>query len=304
MLTYFKRFFFLIATNIAIMVMLTGILILIENFFPGLTALGGGMMKILIIALVIGFGGAFFSLAISRYIAKKSYNITLIDEITVLHEWVKVQAVYSTVLWIAQSQGIVLPEVGIYESPEPNAFATGSSKNKALVAVSTGLLDAMDIYEIEGVVGHEMAHILNGDMVTLTLIQWVMNTFVFFLSRIVWQILDQMFFRSDDEELSGMSWFFVTIILEILFWLLAQLVVMYFSRIREYRADLWGAKYTSRAKMIAGLKKLQKMTDSSLSDHADPRMSAMMITWKDSFFSTHPSLVNRITRLEQNYQLP
>jgi heat shock protein HtpX len=149
-----------------------------------------------------------------------------------------------------------------------------------------------------------MAHILNGDMVTLTLIQWVMNTFVFFLSRIVWQILDQMFFRSDDEELSGMSWFFVTIILEILFWLLAQLVVMYFSRIREYRADLWGAKYTSRAKMIAGLKKLQKMTDSSLSDHADPRMSAMMITWKDSFFSTHPSLVNRITRLEQNYQLP
>jgi heat shock protein HtpX len=304
MLTYFKRFFFLIATNIAIMVMLTGVLFLIEKFFPGLTALGWGMIKILIIALVIGFGGAFLSLAISRYIAKKSYNITLIDDITVLHEWVKVQAVYSTVQRIAQSENIVIPEVGIYDSAEPNAFATGPSKNKALVAVSTGLLDTMDIHEIEGVVGHEMAHILNGDMVTLTLIQWVMNTFVFFLSRIVGQILDQMFFRSDDEESSGMSWFFVTIILEILFWLLAQLVVMYFSRIREYRADLWGAKYTSRAKMIAGLKRLQKMTDSSLPDNADPRMSAMMITGKDSFFSTHPSLENRITRLEQNYQLP
>jgi len=234
------------------------------------------------------------------------YNIVLLDPESLHKEDAHLQLVYQTVERIAKSKGINIPEVGYYESPEPNAFATGASKNKSLVAVSTWLLNTMEAREIEWVVGHEMAHILNGDMVTLTLITGVMNTFVIVLSHIVSRIVAWFLSRSDDDEwvISNISYFIVYNILQIIFWLLASFVIMYFSRIREYRADLGGAQFTSKSSMIAGLKRLQKLSKIQEDHVENGKLTAFMIYEKDSFFSTHPSLSNRIQALEENYQLP
>lgn len=307
MFTYIKRFFFLIVTNIAVMIMLTWVLFVVEQFFPGFLSLWWGQVRMILIAAVIGFGGAIISLFLSKYSAKMAYNITLVDSPNVISHEKKVQLVYHTVERIAKNAQIVMPEVGVYESPEPNAFATGPSKNNSLVAVSTGLLELLDEKEIEWVVGHEMAHILNGDMVTLTLIQGVLNTFVFYIARFIGNIISSNLSSNNNEEWN--NWWFlsfmIVIALEIVFGLIAQLVVMYFSRIREYRADLWGAQYTSKSSMIAGLKKLKTLSEKrDVHTESDPRLRAFMITEPDSFFSTHPSLDNRIKALEENYQLP
>lgn len=193
-----------------------------------------------------------------------------------------------------------MPEVGYYESAEPNAFATGATKNSSLVAVSTGLLDMMKKEEVEGVVGHEMAHILNGDMVTLTLIQGVMNTFVYFISTLLARAISSYLAR-DNENVSALTYTAVSIVLQIAIGFLASFVVMYVSRMREYRADLGGAEYTSKSKMVAGLRRLQSIT-AQKTQH-DTKMAAFMITEPDSMFSTHPSLDNRIKALEENYKL-
>ncbi len=265
--------------------------------------MGKSITSQLIYAAIVGFTGAIFSLCISRWMAKKMQGVELIDATTASRD-PKLKIVWDTVERIARQENITMPEVGFYESAEPNAFATGRSKNASLVAVSTGLLNVMDADEIEGVVGHEMAHILNGDMVTLTLIQGVMNTFVVFLSRIVADIINSYFSRDGDEGLGWIAYNLVYIVLQIVFGFLASFVVMYFSRIREYRADEGGARYTSKRKMIAGLKKLQKLSTMEIErTENDKKMAAFMINEPDSMFSTHPSLDNRIKALEENYKL-
>lgn len=298
MITYIKRFFYFILTNIAIMAVLSVLLMVLNIFFPGLLDQGGGMVWLLITAIIIWFAGSFISLFLSKWSAKRAYNIQLIADGNTTDE--KLRLVYNTVARIAQASNINMPEVGYYESAEPNAFATGATKNSSLVAVSTGLLEQMKKEEIEWVVGHEMAHILNGDMVTLTLVQWVMNTFVYFISTLAARAISSYLAR-DNENVSALTYSVISIALQIGIGFLASFVVMYVSRKREYRADLGGAQYTSKAKMIAGLRRLKEIT-AQVNSH-DPKMNAMMITEPDSFFSTHPSLDNRIKALEENYQL-
>ncbi|MBX9809023.1 protease HtpX [Candidatus Gracilibacteria bacterium] len=302
---FLKRTFLFLLTNIAVIALLSVVMMVINMFFPGLLSMYGGMGQLLVYAFVIGFGGAFISLFISRWSAKQAYNIVLLDAKTALAE-PKLELVWNTVSRIALSEGIDMPEVGYYQSDEPNAFATGASKNKSLVAVSTGLLNQMEKNEIEGVVGHEMAHILNGDMVTLTLIQGVMNTFVVFLSHIASRFVVSFFSKGEEDSsaIGSLSYGIISIVFQIVFGFLASFVVMWFSRVREYRADLGGAKYTSKSHMIAGLKKLKKISEKvQQTPSVDPKMNAFMINEPDSFFSTHPSLDNRMKALEENYQL-
>ncbi len=298
-----KRIFFFILTNIAVLALLSIVMFVVNMFFPGILDAGGGMWAIMIYAIVFGFAGSFISLAISRWMAKRAYNIVLLDR-TASYQDGKLQVVWDTVERISQANHLSMPEVGYYESAEPNAFATGATKNSSLVAVSTGLLNQMDKWEIEWVVGHEMAHILNGDMVTLTLLQGVMNTFVILFSHIAARAVSSFLSRDGEENgLSYLAYQGVYMAFQLVFGFLAMFVVMWFSRIREYRADLGGAQYTSKAKMISGLKKLQKMTALVHVEPTDKKMAAFMINEPDSFFSTHPSLDNRIKALEENYQL-
>ena len=289
----------------AVLLLLSIVIMAINFFFPWLLSIYGSMSQLLIYSAVVGFIGSFVSLFISRWSAKKGYSIVLLDEKSAV-ENEKLELVWNTVSRIARQEWISMPEVGYYENEDPNAFATGASKNSSLVAVSTGLLNQMNKNEIEGVIGHEMAHILNGDMVTLTLIQWIMNTFVIFFSHIASRAAVAFLskWEEDEEIIGGFTYSLISIVFQILFWFLASFVVMWFSRMREYRADLGGAKYTSKAHMISGLKKLKKITDQAHSQSStDPKMSAFMISEPDSMFSTHPSLDNRIKALEENYQL-
>ena len=298
---FFKRIFFFLLTNMAVLALLSIVMTVVNYFFPGILSANGGMLQLLIYALVIGFGGAIISLLISRWSAKRVYGIVLLDAQTASRD-PQFQTVWSTVERIAQMNQITMPEVGYYESAEPNAFATGATKNKSLVAVSTGLLAQMQKNEVEGVVWHEMAHILNGDMVTLTLLQWVMNTFVVFFSHIAARLVAGAIAK-DNETIGNLAYMGISLGFQLVFGALASLVVMWFSRMREYRADLGGAQYTSRSSMVAGLKRLQKMKNIPPTQHPDGNLTAFMITEQDSFWSTHPSLDNRIRALEENYQL-
>ena len=300
---YIKRIFFFVLTNIAVLALLSIVMSVVSLFFPNLIQANGGMISLLIYAAVLGFGGAIISLLISRWSAKKAYNIILIDEKSSQNDQ-KLKLVWDTVERISRIKAIEMPEVGYYESAEPNAFATGSSKNKSLVAVSTGLLTQMEKNEIEGVVGHEMAHILNGDMVTLTLIQGVMNTFVIVLTHLATRAVVAVMAKDeeDGETIGYFAQMGISIVFQIIFWLLASVVVMWFSRIREYRADLGGAEFTSKSSMIAGLRRLQKMTTVD-THHAEAKMTAFMINEPDGWLSTHPSLSNRIKALEENYKI-
>lgn len=306
-MAFLKRIFFFALTNIAVLTLFTIVMMIVQMVFPGLQNARGGYMYMLVYAAIFGFLGSFVSLWISRWSAKKMYNIQLLDAQSAAADS-RLQIVWNTVERIARENDINMPEVGYYESADPNAFATGATKNSSLVAVSTGLLEVMELGEIEGVVGHEMAHILNGDMVTLTLIQGVMNTFVVFLSQVIARAIDSWL---SDENGEGMGWLaynLVYMLLQIVFGFLASLVVMYFSRYREYRADEGGARFTSKKKMIAGLQKLKKLSSmpvqvSEENAEANKKMAAFMISEPDSMFSTHPSLDNRIKALEENIQL-
>ncbi len=298
---FFKRIFFFLLTNMAVLALLSIVMTVVNYFFPGILSANGGILRLLIYALVLGFGGAIISLLISRWSAKRAYSIVLLDAQTASRD-PQLQTVWSTVERIAQMNQITMPEVGYYESAEPNAFATGATKNKSLVAVSTGLLAQMQKNEVEGVVWHEMAHILNGDMVTLTLLQWVMNTFVVFFSHIAARLVAGAIAK-DNETIGNLAYMGISLGFQLVFGALASLVVMWFSRMREYRADLGGAQYTSRSSMVAGLKRLQKMKNITPTQHPDGNLTAFMITEQDSFWSTHPSLDNRIRALEENYHL-
>ncbi|MDO5357543.1 MAG: protease HtpX [Conchiformibius sp.] len=279
-----KRIVLFLATNIAVLLVIS----IIFNIF-GLnkaTSLGG----VLAGAAVIGFTGSIMSLLMSKWIAKKSVGAEVITQPANETEAWLVQTVENQ----ARQWNLKTPEVAIYDSPEMNAFATGASKNNSLVAVSTGLLSGMTRDEVEAVLAHEMAHVGNGDMVTLTLIQGVVNTFVVFFAKIIAGFLTS----SDDEgeENGGWAYFAVNMVLQILFGFLASLITMWFSRQREYRADAGAAKLVGAPKMIAALQRLQGHGSDLPQDMAAMGISSAE---KDSLWSTHPSLDNRIARLQQ-----
>lgn len=277
-----KRIFLFLATNIAVLVVISIILSLL-----GLSGNPNDMGGLLAFSAVIGFSGSIISLMTSKMIAKRSVGAQVITQPANEAEAWLVQTVQNQ----ARQWNIKMPEVAIYNSPEPNAFATGPSKNNSLVAVSTGLLEHMTRDEVEAVLAHEMAHVGNGDMVTLALIQGVVNTFVVFLARIV----SSMVTRSENGESSQGMYFIVSMVLQIVFGFLASFIVMWFSRQREYQADAGAAKLVGAPKMIAALQRL-KGGESQL----PKEMLALGIASdaKDSLLSTHPSLDNRISRLK------
>ena len=294
----FKTIGLWFAMNAAVMIVVVSIFAILEHFFGiKLDLYGQNYTSILIYSAVVWFSGSFFSLMISKWMAKRAYDITLITEENESSLNEKERVVYTTVISLARENWIKTPEVGIYSSDEPNAFATGPSKNNSLVAVSTWLLSSMDKWAIEWVVAHEMAHILNWDMVTMTLLQWVLNTFVVFFARIVANIIASRV----NEWLSGIAYFLVNISLQILFWILASIISNKFSRYREYKADAGSAKYVWKEKMIAWLQALKRMQEKM--QPAEWTMASMQIAakkkgWIMSLFSTHPDLDDRIKALE------
>jgi len=295
----FKRIGLFLLTNIAVIFLFSVIIFLIELVFGiDIRSMAGQWYGwLLIYAALFWFLGSFFSLSISRWTAKRAYGIIPFSTEDISELSGKPLLVYNTVWEIAERHNIQMPEVGIYDSRDPNAFATWPSKNKSLVAVSTGLLNHMNEREIEWVVAHEMAHILNGDMVTMTLLQWVMNTFVIFFARIIAEIIN----NRTDGKLGWFGYFAVYIVLQIILWVLASLVVNKFSRWREFHADAWSAKYVGKEKMIAALESLQKLKD--IAPKNNDKMATMQINTQTTsgfkkLFMTHPPLEERITYLE------
>ena len=286
-----KRIALFLLTNIAVVAVL-GIVASLLGVNRYLTANGLNLGALLGFAFIMGFGGAIISLLISKPVAKWSSGVHVINEPRNADEaWI-----VNTVRGFADKAGIGMPEVGIYEG-EPNAFATGAFKNNALVAVSTGLLSGMTREEVEAVIGHEVAHIANGDMVTMTLIQGVMNTFVVFLSRVIGYAVDS-FLRKNDSESSGpgIGYYVTTIVLDILLGFVAAMIVAWFSRQREFRADAGAAQLMGRKQpMINALARLGGMHPGEL-----PKSVATMgITGNiGKLFSTHPPMEERIAALQ------
>ncbi|WP_412757753.1 protease HtpX [Legionella bozemanae] len=294
----FKRIVLFLVTNLAIILVISFILS-VFNVSPYLTQYGLNYQALLIFAAIIGFTGSFISLFISKWMAIHAFNVQLIEKPTTESELWLMNEVRS----LAQKRNIGMPDVGIYDSPEPNAFATGWNKNKALVAVSTGLLNAMNEEEVQGVLGHEISHVANGDMVTLTLIQGVVNTFVIFFARIAAFFVMQFFRRDNDEGVQGgFVYYGVALIFELLFGILASIIVMWFSRYREFRADRGSAQYVGKNKMIKALQRLQQLMDKTPEDNRAPAFKAMKISSHDGWFalfSSHPPLEKRIEALQK-----
>lgn len=294
----FKRIVLFLATNLAIILVISFILSLF-NVAPYLTRYGLNYQALLIYAAIVGFVGSFISLFISKWMAIHAFNVQLIEKPTNEAEL----RLMNEVRALAQKRNIRMPDVGIYESPEPNAFATGWNKNKALVAVSTGLLNAMNEDEIQGVLGHEIAHVANGDMVTLSLIQGVVNTFVIFFARIAAFLVMQFFRRDSDEGIQGgFVYYGVALIFELFFGILASMIVMWFSRYREFRADRGSAQYVGKDKMIKALQRLQQLMDKTPEDARAPAFNTMKISGHKSWlalFSSHPPLEKRIEALQK-----
>jgi heat shock protein HtpX len=288
-----------------ILVMFTLGVILVFFHVPQRVGGDANFYSLLILCGVMGMGGAFISLLLSRFIAKMSHSIQVIDPNTSDsgQQWL-VQTIYR----LARAEGLsAMPEVGIYNSPEINAFATGPSQSQALVAVSSGLLGNMRPNEIEGVLGHEITHIANGDMVTMTLIQGVINTLAMFLAWVLAIILTQGSSR-DNRNRGGGTWFMQYMLMQLfqnVFMVLGYLVVAKFSRWREFRADAGGARYAGREKMLAALKKLQAVHEQGADQlgHNSPALQALQISGKTGGFlallADHPPIEERIARLER-----
>ncbi|MFC5577809.1 protease HtpX [Lysobacter niabensis] len=246
----FKRVALFLATNLAVLVLLGIVMSVLQNFF-GVRL--GNQAGLLVMAAVFGFGGSMISLLMSKWIAKRSTGAHVIEQPRNEAE----QWLVATVHRQAELAGIGKPEVAIYDAPEINAFATGANRNNALVAVSTGLLRAMNRDEAEAVLGHEVSHVANGDMVTMALIQGVLNTFVIVLSRVVGRVIDG-FLSGNREGGGGIGYFITVFVLDIVFGLFASMIAMAFSRHREFRADAGGAKLAGRDKMVAALQRLSQ----------------------------------------------
>lgn len=288
------RILLFLVTNAAVL-----LLISIIFHFLGLgnvlrqNGVGLDLDTLLIYSAVIGMSGSFVSLLMSKWMAKRSMGVFVIEQPSNATEnWL-----LETVRRQAQAAGIGMPEVGIFESPDPNAFATGMSKNNALVAVSTGLLNAMSADEVEAVLGHEMSHVANGDMVTLGLIQGVVNTFVIFFARIIGYFVDRVLLRSNDDRGGyGIGYFVTEMIAQVVLSILASMIVMWFSRWREFRADAGGASLAGRDKMIAALQALQRAHDPQ---PLPGEMAAFGINsgGVSKLFMSHPPLEERIAAL-------
>jgi heat shock protein HtpX len=294
-----KRILLFLATNILIMVAISVVVTVLGMFFPGLRH--GGLSGLLAMSLIWGMVGSFVSLQLSRWMAKMSLGVQVVDGAT---GHADLDWLHGTVERLSREAGLPMPEVGFYESDEVNAFATGPSKSRSLVAVSTGIFRTMDRAEIEGVIGHELSHIANGDMVTMALIQGVVNAFVMFFARVIgWAAAQALSGRDrDDRGPSASEWMIqmvVTMVMQVVLGILASLVTSWFSRRREFRADAGGARLAGRAKMIAALRKLQNVHEA-----LDPRageLATLKISGKSwlSAFSTHPPLEVRIEALER-----
>lgn len=293
-----KRVMLFIATNIAVLAVLS-VSMQVFGIDQLVTAQGGSATGLLIFAAFFGFGGSFISLAISKWMAKTTMGVRIINEPKTNQErWL-----VETVARQAEEAGIGMPEVGIFDSYSPNAFATGATRNRSLVAVSTGLLNKMSKEEVEAVLGHEVGHIANGDMVTLTLIQGVVNTFVIFLARIIGGIVDKAVFRNENGN--GIGYFATVIVCEIVLGILASTIVMWFSRKREFRADTAGALLSSPHAMIGALKALQREYNP---EPLPEKMAAFGINGGvakglKKLFLSHPPLDERIAALRQQYGL-
>jgi heat shock protein HtpX len=292
------RILLFLATNVAILVVLSVVFNLLG--LEGILAenqVDLNLQALLVMSAVIGFAGSFISLFISKWMAKRSMGVQVIDPQQPRNDterWL-----VSTVQRQAQQANIGMPEVGVFDSPDPNAFATGANKNNALVAVSTGLMQAMSRDEVEAVLAHEVSHVANGDMVTMALIQGVVNTFVIFLSRLVGFFVDRVILRNTRGL--GIGYFISSIIAQILLGILASTIVMWFSRRREFRADAGGASLAGRQQMIGALKRLQATApDESVMPE---QMAAFGIhgskpTGLRALFMSHPPLEQRIAALE------
>ncbi len=286
-----KRILLFVVTNFAIL-MVASITLRLLGLEPWLDQQGINFTSLLVFGALIGFGGAFISLAISKWTAKKMMGVQVIEQPrNEVETWL-----VETVRRQAQLAGIGMPEVGYFDSPEPNAFATGANRNKALVAVSSGLVNRMSRAEVEAVLGHEVSHVANGDMVTLTLIQGVVNTFVFVLSRVVGSLVDRIVFKN--ERGHGPGFWITTIVAQLVLSFLATMVVMWFSRQREFRADAGGARLAGRQSMIGALEALQRRDPQPLPD----QMAALGISGGigqglKRLFMSHPPLDERIAAL-------
>jgi heat shock protein HtpX len=294
----FRRIGFFLLTNILVILTIQIVIFLIQILFGvNVYELAGGNGYIIVFSLVWGMGGAFISLMLSKTMAKKMMGVQVVEEngqyahlVRIVHQYAK------------QANLAKMPEVGIYQSPEVNAFATGPSKSNSLVAISTGLLQRMDQDEVEGVIAHEVGHIANGDMVSMTLLQGIINAFVIFFSRALAQIL----VNGDDEEGGSggniFAYYAVVIGLEIAFGILGSIVVAYFSRAREFRADSEGARLAGREKMIKALQRLQSQYELGPIDKRGEAIQSLKISNHGQglmkLFSSHPSLERRIQALQ------
>ena len=288
-----KRIFLFILTNIAVIVTLS-IVAAILGVGSGIGPEGLNIQALAVFCLFWGMGGAFISLQMSRWIAKRATGVQLVDGRTGNHQadWL-----HETVARLTRQANLPMPEVGLYDSPEVNAFATGPSKSRSLVAVSTGLMRSMRQDEIEGVLAHEVSHIANGDMVTMTLLQGVMNAFVMFFARVIAYALT----RSGDSRNNNGSYYLIVIVLQVVLGILGALIVNWFSRYREFRADHGGATLAGRERMIGALRRLAANHEVETQHQA---LATMKINGGRSWaalFSTHPPLEERIAALE-NYR--
>src|SRR5581483_2799828 len=287
-----KRIVLFLLTNLAILVVLS-LICSVLGVDRYLTQRGLNLPMLLAFAAVMGMGGSFISLLMSKWIAKMSTGAEVITQPRSAAEaWL-----LATVEREARAAGIGVPEVAVYQAPEPNAFATGASKNNALVAVSSGLLQNMTQEEIEAVLGHEVSHVANGDMVTLTLIQGVLNTFVFFLAHVIGYVVDSAMRRDNDRGGAGFGYYITVMVAQLVLGVLATLIVCAFSRWREFHADAGGARLAGKRKMIAALERLKALHEPST---LPQNMAAFGIAGGvRDLFATHPPLEQRIARLQQ-----
>jgi heat shock protein HtpX len=289
------RILLFLATNAAVLVLISVVFQVLG--IEGILAENGvdlNLQALLVMSAVIGFGGSFISLAMSKFMAKHSMGVQLIERPSNRTE----QWLVDTVNRQARQAGIGMPEVGVFNSPEPNAFATGMSRNNALVAVSTGLLQNMSSDEVEAVLGHEVSHVANGDMVTMGLIQGVVNTFVIFLSRVIGHVVDRVVFKT--ERGYGPAYYITSIVAQIFLSILASMIVMWFSRRREFRADAGGASLAGRGKMIAALQALQRAHEPHdlPGEFAAFGIAGGLGSGMKRLFMTHPPLEERIAALQ------
>ena len=292
-----KRVFLFLLTNLAIMLVL-GVVISVFGLGQVLDEQGIDLdlQALLVLSAVVGMTGSVVSLAMSKFMAKRMTNAQVIEVAhTEQEEWL-----FETVQRQAQAAGIAMPEVAIYDAPDMNAFATGMFRNSALVAVSTGLLAGMKRDEVEAVLAHEVSHVANGDMITLALIQGVVNTFVFFLSRVVGHVVDRVIFKT--ERGHGPAYWITAIVAQVVLGILASAIVMWFSRQREFRADAGGANIAGRQKMVSALKRLQQ---SANQPHLPEQLEAFGISGGmgvgiKRLFMSHPPLEERIEALQRS----